>query len=64
MSVINDNKYLNINNTIEKITNSLKSIEPEKIILFGSYAKQKQTRDSDLDILVVTDSNFCSEKLC
>jgi uncharacterized protein len=27
--------------------------DPEKIMLFGSYAKGQQNRDSDLDILVI-----------
>jgi len=29
--------------------------DPEKVILFGSYAKGQQNRDSDLDILVIGD---------
>lgn len=29
--------------------------DPEKIILFGSYAKGQQNRDSDLDLLVIGD---------
>jgi predicted nucleotidyltransferase len=29
--------------------------DPEKIILFGSYAKGQQNRDSDVDILVIDD---------
>lgn len=29
--------------------------DPEKIILFGSYAKGQQNRDSDVDILVIGD---------
>jgi predicted nucleotidyltransferase len=29
--------------------------DPEKIMLFGSYAKGQQNRDSDLDILVIGD---------
>jgi predicted nucleotidyltransferase len=29
--------------------------DPETIILFGSYAKGQQNRDSDLDILVIGD---------
>ena len=28
---------------------------PRKIILFGSYVRDEVTRDSDLDVLVVTD---------
>ena len=30
-----------------------RSLNPEKIILFGSYAYGKPTKDSDLDILVI-----------
>jgi len=34
--------------------------QPEKIILFGSYARNEQTSDSDLDLLIVkeTDQSF------
>ncbi len=39
-----------INTIISKIA---KSYKPEKIILFGSYAKGEEKEDSDLDILVV-----------
>ncbi|MDD2922875.1 MAG: nucleotidyltransferase domain-containing protein [Anaerolineales bacterium] len=35
---------------IERIVENLK---PEKIILFGSYAYGKPTRDSDVDLLVI-----------
>ena len=53
-------------NYIPLIVEKLKSTQPEKIILFGSYAYGKPTESSDLDILVVTGddiipSNF-SEK--
>ena len=36
-----------------KIVERLKSLNPEKIILFGSYAYGNPTKDSDLDICVV-----------
>lgn len=35
------------------IVNSLKPMNPNKIILFGSYAYGRPTEDSDLDICVV-----------
>jgi hypothetical protein len=41
---------------LEKLTTELKKIESVKAaILFGSYAKGKQRKDSDVDICVVTD---------
>ncbi len=30
---------------------------PQKVILFGSYAQGKPTQDSDVDLLVVMDTN-------
>lgn len=44
-----------INEIIQKITNNY---SPEKIILFGSYANGKPDKDSDLDILVVKDTDL------
>ena len=32
--------------------------KPEKVILFGSYAYGSPSKDSDLDLLVVKDSNL------
>ncbi len=29
--------------------------QPEKIILFGSYAKRAETKDSDIDLLIIKD---------
>lgn len=42
---------------INNILSSLKSTNPQKIILFGSYAYGKPTKDSDLDLLVVVDTD-------
>jgi predicted nucleotidyltransferase len=39
---------------IEVIKNQ---IDPQKIILFGSFARGTQKEDSDLDICVITDHN-------
>jgi predicted nucleotidyltransferase len=43
----------NITNIARKIA---ESFNPEKIILFGSYAWGKPDRDSDLDIFVIMES--------
>ena len=37
----------------KKIVESLKKYQPEKVILFGSWAWGKPTKDSDIDILVI-----------
>jgi len=47
--------------TIKKIKNDLvqrlKSASPQKIILFGSLAQDNFQKNSDIDLLVVTDSD-------
>jgi uncharacterized protein len=40
---------------IPLIVEKLKTTNPEKIILFGSYAHGEPSEESNLDILVVTD---------
>jgi uncharacterized protein len=40
---------------IEKVT---ENFNPEKIILFGSYAYGKPTKDSDIDLMVVMDTDM------
>jgi len=42
---------------INEMTERLKELKPYKVFLFGSYAKGIATKDSDLDVLVVLDSN-------
>ena len=36
----------------------LKPLNPEKNIILGSYAKGTQTKESDIDIYIVTKDNF------
>jgi len=49
---------INIEMLKAQIVELLKPLEPEKVILFGSYAWGLPTEDSDLDIYVVTNDNF------
>jgi len=41
---------------IDEMTERLKELKPLKVILFGSYARGNPTEDSDLDVVVVLDS--------
>lgn len=44
---------------IKKIADAIaKKYKPEKIILFGSYAWGKPTKDSDVDLFVVKESKI------
>ena len=45
-------------NYIPKIVERLKQGNPDKIILFGSYATGQATEDSDIDIMVVSNDNI------
>ena len=45
--------------TITEIVNKIASgYHPDKIILFGSYAVGKPNQNSDLDLLVIKDTNL------
>mgnify|MGYP005865791221 CR=1 FL=1 len=54
----------------EEVKNILKDIvkilvekyNPERIILFGSYAYGKSTKDSDIDLLIITENEIPFEK--
>jgi len=35
----------------------VRRFKPEKIILFGSYAKGKSKKESDIDLFIIVDSN-------
>ena len=43
---------------IPELVERLKRIHPYKIILFGSYAYGEPNKDSDIDLLVVTQDEF------
>ncbi len=46
-------------NQINEITKRIvENSQPEKVILFGSYAKGNPTENSDLDLLIVKDSKI------
>jgi len=42
----------------QEIVKRLKVLNPEKVILFGSYAYGSPTKDSDIDLYIVTNDNF------
>ena len=46
----------------EVVTKIVSRFNPDKIILFGSYADGTQNEDSDLDLLIVQDSELPMQK--
>lgn len=46
---------VNIENIKDEIVQCLKPLEPEKVILFGSYAYGVPNEQSDIDLLLVKD---------
>jgi len=49
-----DNARVNMKNALEKAIETIVRVsEPDTIILFGSYAKGKQKKGSDYDLLVL-----------
>ena len=51
MPIINENIRAIVDMVVEKRS-------PEMIVLFGSYARQEDQWDSDLDLLVVTETSL------
>jgi len=49
---------ININEIGTILKEQLQPLNPEKIIIFGSYAHGTQTKDSDIDIYIVTKDDF------
>jgi len=49
---------INIQELKKEIVERLKPLNPDKIILFGSYAYGEPNEDSDIDLYVVTNDNF------
>jgi len=48
----------NIDTIKKEIVDRLKPLNPEKVILFGSYAWGNPNEDSDVDLYVVTKDDF------
>ena len=49
----------NLKDVVKKVT---ESYQPEKIILHGSYGKKRTTKDSDIDLLIIKDSESTRER--
>ena len=50
--------------TLDKIVDIIvRTVSPEKVILFGSRARGDNTADSDYDILILSDSNENERKI-
>jgi len=47
----------------QEVVKRLKPLEPEKIILFGSYAYGKPNGDSDIDLFLIKDEDIEAEAL-
>jgi DNA polymerase sigma len=50
--------YTQKNFTLKKIINQLDPKISDPIILFGSFAKNTQTKESDIDLLIITDKKI------
>ena len=55
---IGKNHPIDIEKLKKEIIDRLKPLNPCKIILFGSYAYGNPTKDSDIDLYVVTNNEF------
>lgn len=46
---------------MDEIINRIKGFNPDKIILFGSYASGNSTLESDIDLLIVQETDLPSK---
>lgn len=49
---------MNIKKIEKELLNAFSTLELEKVILFGSHAYGQATKDSDIDLYVVTKDNY------
>jgi predicted nucleotidyltransferase len=52
---------MDLNTVLDDLVFSLKSSDPYKIILFGSYARGNPSENSDLDLMVILDNDHVSK---
>jgi len=55
--------YLEKNYIIKKLTSEIADKIDGTIILFGSYAKEEATDESDIDLLIITEKNINTEAI-
>ena len=46
---------------LDELVARLSTLDPYKIVLFGSYAAEKQNEGNDIDLLVILDSETVSQ---
>ena len=46
-----------LNQKLKQIIKDLKPYQPEKVILYGSYAKGNAKKHSDIDLLIIKETN-------
>jgi len=52
---------MDINAVLDSLIAALKPSDPRKIVLFGSHAEQNAGEGSDIDLLVILDSDHVSK---
>ena len=55
--MIETQKSVSLKDIREIVRQIVDRFQPQKVILFGSYAQGKPTEDSDVDLLVVMETN-------
>lgn len=54
---MNNSFSQNISHKIQQIMNDLMPYNPEKVFLYGSYARGEAGEDSDIDLLIIKKTN-------
>ena len=56
-----NNRPKEINDYLSQVVERLKAADPYKIVLFGSYAKGEAKPDSDIDLMVILDTDYVAK---
>ena len=58
--MVRDEQYkTDLNRRLDEVTDALvKLFNPERILLFGSFAREEENEDSSIDILIITKTDF------
>lgn len=49
-----DRSQVEVIELVKSFKNKIKNLKLDKLILFGSYAKDKQNKNSDVDLLIIS----------
>ena len=57
MSVWQQSRWPAVQHELERVVERLRPLDPEKVVLFGSFARGDFHEGSDIDLMIIIDTN-------